>query len=47
MNREAFASAVVAKAIEFPMVLVALEGEPIRPLDIVTVTEAMKDNLEE
>jgi len=43
-RREAFAGAVIARAMEFPMALISLEGEPIRPLEVVTVTEAMRDN---
>jgi len=43
-RREAFAGAVIVRAIEFPIALISLEGEPIRPLEVVTVTEAMRDN---
>jgi len=45
--REAFASAVIVRAIEFPIALISLEGEPIRLLEVVTVTEAIRNNLRE
>ena len=46
-DREAFAGAVIARATESPIALVAMEGEPVRPLEIITVAEGMRENPKE
>ena len=47
MYREAFASTVVVRAIEFLIALISLESKPIRLLEVVTITEAIRNNLRE
>ena len=41
MYREAFASTVVVRVIEFPITLILLEDKPIRLLEVVTIIEVI------
>ena len=47
MYREAFTNTIIVRVIEFLIVLISLEGKPIHLLKVVTVIEAMYNNLRE
>lgn len=47
MHQRTYGNAILQKAIECPIALIALQDEPVRPMEILTVDEALRDNPKE